>query len=107
MQFAEFSLDLANLVVDALHHLPFFLTRARRFGELVALLRDFSFLQAKLELGEGAALLEDFDRILRVPRAPWLEEWDGGDGARVGSAEYLRAKKTAEKALSSKCLGYD
>ena len=96
-----------HLVVDALHHLPFFLTRARRFGELVALLRDFSFLQAKLELGEGAALLEDFDRILRVPRAPWLEEWDGGDGARVGSAEYLRAKKTAEKALSSKCLGYD
>ena len=88
---------------DALLLLPYYLTKARRFGELCALFRDFSFLQAKLEAGEGAALVADFDRALRFPRPPWLEAWDGGD-ARVGSRAYFAAKRVAEKALGHACV---
>ena len=92
-----------HLVCDALLLLPYYLTKARRFGELCALFRDFSFLQAKLEAGEGAALVADFDRALRFPRPPWLEAWDGGD-ARVGSRAYFAAKRVAEKALGHACV---
>ena len=92
-----------HLVCDSLFLLPYYLTKARRFGELCALFRDFSFLQAKLCLGEGAALVADFDRALRFPRPPWLEEWDGGD-ARLGSREYFAAKRVAEKALRHACV---
>ena len=92
-----------HLVCDGLFLLPYYLTKARRFGELCALFRDFSFLQAKLHLGEGAALVADFDRALRFPRPPWLEEWDGGD-ARAGSREYFAAKRVAEKALRHACV---
>jgi len=92
-----------HLVCDALALLPYYLAKARRFGELCALFRDFSFLQAKLETGEGAALVADFDRALRFPRPPWLAEWDGGD-ARPGSRAYFAAKRVAEKALRHACV---
>ena len=95
-----------HLVVDAIHLLPYYLTQARMFGELCALLRDFSFLQAKLELGEGAALVEDFDRVLRGPRPAWIEEWDGGDH-RPGTSNYFAAKRLIERTFQSECRGFD
>lgn len=94
-----------HLVIDALHLLPYYLTQARQFGELCALLRDFSFLQAKLELGEAASLLEDFDRVLRTPKPAWVEDWEGGD-YKPGTAEYFQCKRNAEKVLQANCAGY-
>jgi len=94
-----------HLVIDAMHLLPYYLTQARQFGDLCALLRDFSFLQAKLELGEVASLLEDFDRVLRAPRPAWVEEWDGGDYTR-GTAEYFQCKHSVQQALQEGCVGY-
>jgi len=62
-------------------------------------------MQAKLEMGEAAALLEDFDRVLRQQRPAWVEEWDGGD-YKVGTLEYFACKRAAVKAFQENCLGF-
>ena len=61
-----------HLVFNAIQLLPYYLTRSCQFLALCALLRDFSFIQAKLEHGEVAALLADYDRILQTVRPMWF-----------------------------------
>tara|TARA_B110000003_G_scaffold227573_1_gene228893 strand:+ start:2582 stop:8218 length:5637 start_codon:yes stop_codon:yes gene_type:complete len=63
-----------HMVIDAVLFLPYFLSQGRQFEQLCTLLSDFSFLQAKLELGEGAALLEDYDRVIQYPKSSWLDQ---------------------------------
>ena len=63
-----------RMVVNTLLFLPYYLTQAQQFNGLCALLCDFSFLQAKLELGEGTSLVDDFDRVILYPHPPWLEQ---------------------------------
>eukprot|EP00982_Pelagococcus_subviridis_P016475 31479-Pelagococcus_subviridis.AAC.37 len=94
-----------HLVVDAINLLPYYLTQARQFGELCTLLQDFSFIQAKLKLGEVSALLDDFDRVLQFSRLAWLED-DFSDDCSPKSVEYASCKQNVESALREKCIGH-
>lgn len=87
-----------HLVCDAIALLPFYLTKAKRFGELCSLLKDFSWITSKIEMHQLQSLLFDFDRVLKFPQPPWIKEWDSGDCA-PGSRDYFVAKKVAEQSV--------
>ena len=71
----------------------------------MALLKDFSFVQAKLELGEGAALVEDYDRVLRQHQLVWVEEPEA-TFFKVGTPQYFGCKGKVAKVMHEQCVGF-
>lgn len=64
-----------HMTMRSIEYLPYFLTQARMFDVLVELLTDVDFMQAKLMIGEGQALIDDLDRILPTSYGPERPLW--------------------------------
>ena len=64
-----------HTTMNTLKYLPYYYTQARMFDRLGAVLTDLEFLQAKLEIGEGQGLVDDFDRILPFGCGPERPLW--------------------------------
>lgn len=61
--------------MNTINYLPYYYAQARMFDELSHLLMDVDFLQAKLQIGEGQSLIDDFDRILPHTCGPDRPKW--------------------------------
>ena len=61
--------------MNTINYLPYYYAQARMFDELSQILLDIDFLQAKLQIGEGQSLIDDFDRILPHTCGPDRPKW--------------------------------
>ena len=61
--------------MNTINYLPYYYAQARMFDELSQILLDVDFLQAKLQIGEGQSLIDDFDRILPHTCGPDRPKW--------------------------------
>lgn len=103
----------AENTLNTIKYLPYYYTQARMFDQLVDILTDPEFIQAKLEIGEGQSMVEDFDRILPFTCGPerplWIshhaslnEEVVGVPGAPSG----LDGRMRQQAILNSHCMGF-
>lgn len=99
--------------LNIIKYLPYYYTQARMFDQLVEILTDPEFIQAKFEIGEGQSMVEDFERILPFTCGPerplWIshhaslnEEVVGVPGAPSG----LDGRMRQQAILNSHCIGF-
>lgn len=99
--------------MNILKHLPYYYTQARMFDQLVDLLTDLEFLQAKLEIGEGQSLVDDFNRILPFTCGPERPMWISHHAALSeevidvpGAPSGIDGRLRQQAIFNSHCMGF-